>query len=1728
MRHTICCLLLFLFPTVASAQPGKGNRLAYLDELDPYYPSRTFPKLITPQWVGEEGVEAVVILAIDDMRDPKRYENFLRPILNRLKKIDGRAALSIMTNSVDPKDPQLQAWLKEGLSLETHTFDHPCPFFKDGFEKAKATYDKCVDMMHAVPNSKPVAFRMPCCDSLNTPSPRFWAEMFNKTTAKGNFLTLDSSVFNVFTANDPELPRELVLNKDGTERFRKYLPADRSFVNTIEDYPYPYVIGRLCWQFPCVTPSDWQAQHLHKPNNPQTVKDWQAALDCTVIKQGVFCLVFHPHGWIKNEQIVDLIDYAVTKHGKKVKFLNFREAQERLDKNLLGGVPLRDPKTGLDNGVRLLDVNNDGYLDVVIGNGKVRQTRLWSPKGKSWVVADFPFQIVKEGWSIAAGTKVKKPLSLDGGLAFGILRIDGQASFMPQQHFGPGAWHFDGSRWVEDKVLGKGLSLIRTYGETSIEGSNRGIHLRDLDGDGICEAIVCDGHQRDVFKWSAKEKMWKKLPFTVPGDFYLLRIQGYDASARFVDFDGDGHDDIVFSNEKGYGIYLFKDMKTGWSRKVIAGKAGDKNALPMISNKGQNNGFFVHSRSLCWSNENTRLLKAHVDRRYFNDLLTDIDPPALSPQASLKATKARPGFKVELMVSEPLVQSPIAFAWGPDGKLWVVEMGDYPLGVDGKGKPGGKVKYLESSKGDGKYDKMTVFLDHLPFPTGVMPWGKGVLVTCAPDIFYAEATKGTGKADKKVVLYTGFKEGNQQHRVNSLVWGLDNWIYVANGDSGGTIKSLKTGKVINISGRDLRIRPDNGGLDAQTGQTQYGRSRDDWGNWFGNNNSNPMYHFVLADHYLRRNPFFLAPDPRVPVSVMPGVAPVYPISRTLPRFNTPSAANRFTSACSAIVYRDDLFGPAFANNTFVSEPVHNLVHREIMTAKGVTFTSHRAVDELTSEFLASSDNWFRPTMIQTGPDGALWVADMYRYVIEHPEWIPKDWQAKLDLRAGHDKGRIYRVYPVGTKPRAIPRLDKLSTAELVAALDSPSGWQRDLAQMLLVRKKDKAAVPLLEKLAAECKRPLGRLHALCTLDGLHALGGSVLVKAFQDTHPGVRRHAIRLCDYHLLDSMNLGHLLHREQVGPALLELVSDPDPQVRMQLAYTLGEWNDPRAAKALGRLAVESVGDRYLLAAVMSSVTKNNLDGVLLSVVANSKKAAPPAALVDYLLQMGQAHGNPRVMATLLKAVATPEKGKYAGWQFGTLAGLLDSLDQRKSSLAKLEAEGDKDLQATLKQLSGLFDAARATVADAKADRTERLRAVYLLGRGLDKHKEDLKALTKLLSPQTADDLRTAAIATLGKVSDPQVPKLLLDGWKSYGPALRPQVLDILLARPDWLNATLDAIESKQVMPSEVDAARRLRLLEHKTAAVRQRAAKVFAGSVDPNRQKVIDTYRPALALKGDGKQGVQVFTRACSACHQLGGIGHEVGPDLAALRGKSPELLLIAILDPNQAVEARYVNYTATTKAGLIYNGLIANETGTSITLIGADGKKQVILRTDLDELFSTGKSVMPEGLEKDITMQEMADLLAFLREKIPQPKRKVFEGNQPAVIRPEKDGTLKLLASNCEIYGSTLLFEKQYGNLGYWSSADDYAVWTIEVPKAGAYTVWLDWACAKDAAGNAFVLQAPAGRLLGKVKGTGSWDKYQQASVGEITLSAGQQQLILRPEGKIKGAMIDLKAIKLVPK
>jgi putative membrane-bound dehydrogenase-like protein len=1073
------------------------------------------------------------------------------------------------------------------------------------------------------------------------------------------------------------------------------------------------------------------------------------------------------------------------------------------------------------------------------------------------------------------------------------------------------------------------------------------------------------------------------------------------------------------------------------------------------------------------------------------------------------------------MAAEPLVQSPIALAFGADGKLWVVEMGDYPSGADGHGKPGGRIKCLESTRGDGRYDKASVFLDNLSMPTGVLPWRKGVLITCAPDILYAEDTDGDGKANKVEKLFTGFKEGNPQHRVNGLSYGLDNWIYGANGDSGGVIKAHtpnpspakpgEGGNGFDIRGRDFRFRPDTGEFELQSGQTQYGRNRDDWGNWFGGHNSYPGWHFALDEHYLKRNPHLAPPEPRSRVAEGTELPPVFPRSRTLPRFNDFHTANRFTSACSFTIYRDDLFGQAFTGNLFVCEPVHNLVSRLVLSPEGSTFKGRRALDERAAEFLASADNWCRPTMAITGPDGALWITDMYRHVIEHPEWIPETTQRTLDLRAGHDMGRIYRVYPAHVTPRPIPRLDKLDTAGLVAALDSPSGWQRDTAQRLLIERGDRAAGQKLEELARSATRPETRLHALCTLDGLGALKPDHVLVALKDPHPGVRRHGVRLSEQ---------FLKHVPEIGPALPSLAVDPDVQVRMQLAYTLGESDDPRAGTALASILNRAINDRYLVAAGLSSVNERNFDAVAHGILLSAAALRPE--LIEELLRQADAFGNSKAIIMLLDAVGTPTKGRYEPWQFAALASLLDNLDRRKSSLVQL-AKRSEETRAAVERLAGLFAAARATAMDPNLPPDARLNAVRLLGRG-PHASGDLDRLAAMLTPQTPSEIQAAAVAALGRMRDPSMPERLLAGWFGYGPALRVQVLELLGRRAEWLTATLAAAERGVVPAAEIDATRRQQWLNHSDVAIRDRAAKLF-GAATGDRQKVLDQYQLVAKLIGDAGRGGQLFAKHCATCHKLGATGGEVGPDLSGLGDKPTDYLLTAILDPNRAVETRYIAYVADTKAGLRLTGVIASESGNRVTLIGADGKAQTLLRSDLESLSSTGKSLMPEGLEQDLPPQGMADVLAHIKSSAGPPKPRSFVGNAPSLVRPNSDGSLTLKASTASIGGTTMEFEVRYGNLGHWRSEDDRARWTIEGVKPGRYDVIFEWACDKPSAGNRFLLQAGTESISGVVESTGSWDKYRTGTVGTILLAGDVRTIELRSVGGLRGYLIDLKAIRL---
>jgi putative membrane-bound dehydrogenase-like protein len=1083
-------------------------------------------------------------------------------------------------------------------------------------------------------------------------------------------------------------------------------------------------------------------------------------------------------------------------------------------------------------------------------------------------------------------------------------------------------------------------------------------------------------------------------------------------------------------------------------------------------------------------------------------------PPPQTPKESLRSIRIKPGLKVELVASEPLIESPVAIDWGSDRKLWVCEMRDYPMGMDGHWKPGGRIKLLEDLDGDGRYEKATVFLDDLPFPTGVMAWRKGVLVCAAPEIIYAEDTNGDGKADVRKTLFQGFATENYQARVNGLSYGLDNWVYGANGLIGGVIRGVATGREVNIGGRDFRIRPDSGQMEPASGLTQQGRVRDDWGNQFGGNNSILIQHYPFPDHDARRNPYVASPAPAVYVPRDPDSARIYPASRTLERFNNPESANRVTSACSPMIYRDELLGgnPALAGNAFTCEPVHNLVHRGVLSPSGITFEGHRALDEQKSEFLASSDNWCRPVQVRTGPDGAIYVVDMYRYVIEHPRWISPEQLAQLDVRAGADKGRIYRVVSETAAPRAVPNLDRLSTPELVKALDSPNGTLRDNVQRLLVHRADQAAVPGLRMLTSASALPQCRIQALCTLQGLGQLEPELVRTALRDADPRVRSNAIRLAEPWLATNAAM---------GLALCALAEDRDARVRFQLALSLGEWDDARAGTILGRLAVGS-DDSWIRAAVLSSARKRPGE-ILLAVLSEEVNSETRQALVEPLLATITGDSNEAGLRLALRAITSNDQHPGSQtWRFGALARMLDARVGRK--LLQLEEPHHE-------AVIGLVASARALAHDPHAAAPDRALAIRLLG--VASEGRDFEMLVELLSPRNPSEVQSAAVHALLRHDDRKALEPILAAWGAMAPRLRSEVLDALLARRAGVAGLLAALEAKELPASDIDAAHRQRLIDSSDPTLKRRANQLFATASEADRKAVIESYRGALSRVGDDRKGAALFDRVCAPCHRIGNRGHEIGPDLAALTDKSPEALATAILDPNREVDARYVEYLAALADGRVISGMIASETANAITLKRQEGQQDVILRADLESFKATGRSLMPEGLERDVSLEQLADLIAFLAGTAPP---KAFTGNRPETLHQAPDGAIRLDAKSAAIFGRTLAFEPEPGNLGYWHSDDDRAAWTFQVDRPGTFTVSMEWACAEDSAGNSFQIRAGERTITGKVgsTGIGTWANYRSIFVGELRLKSGTHRLEFRAAGPIRGTLLDLKAVVLSPR
>lgn len=966
---------------------------------------------------------------------------------------------------------------------------------------------------------------------------------------------------------------------------------------------------------------------------------------------------------------------------------------------------------------------------------------------------------------------------------------------------------------------------------------------------------------------------------------------------------------------------------------------------------------------------------------------------------ALSTFELEPGFKIELLASEPLISDPVDMEIDEYGRLYVVEMHGYPLDKSGTGV----IKLLADTNGDGRMDKSTIFAEGLTLPNSIMRWKKGILVTDAPNVLYFEDTNGDGKADIKDTMLTGFALSNPQHNLNSPVLGIDNWIYLGHegavatqtykkefGDQGSEIyfpnqpNSPRLAK--NASGRSVRFRPDEHLIETSSSNTQFGHTFDQWGNHFLVSNSNHIFQEVMAATYLRRNPNLILSDATQSLSDHSDAAEVFPITKN-PERQLLTDVGVITSACGITDYLGGAFPAPFDNASFVAEPVSNLVHVDKLTDKGASFVASRI--HPSKEFLASTDAWFRPVNMYVGPDGALYVVDYYRQIIEHPEWMGEDVVKSGKLYNGHDMGRIYRITPTNTKTADWTKGLKLGDSngeQLVEQLSNPNIWWRLNAQRLLIDRKDKTVLPALVKMAQNSTSPLGRLHGLWTLEGLMELKPELIEFALKDIVPGVRENAIKLAELHLTTAPNL---------SKALFPLQDDTDAKVRFQLLCTLGSVNTSEALKVRNKLLFKDINDQWVQVAALSGSSSQTAS--LLNVVLDSFHKEVPAyvSLVQRLGAMIGGSEKPIVVHQLIQKATT---GQQAEWQAPLLEGLAQGFKSQKTPAA---FNGEQDIliktffensSANLRNASfdllkvmGMKNEASkneaikkavSIIVDDRQPEEKRVEAINFLALGNPAPYSDL--LKKLISPREQSSIQVASLRTLSAIPDTTVSQYLLQRWTNLTPEIQDAAMNTFLVNDDRIAMLLDAIEAGKVQPASVGWHRSVRLMAQSNMKLRGKARMLLTKS-EEDRVKVNKDYQQSLSMKGDTSKGKNVFLLNCALCHQIrGGMGLGFGPDLGTIHNWSADAIMANILAPNLSISSGYDLWAVELKNGESIQGIISNETATAIKLKNSGTEARTINRTDIKSLKALNMSAMTTGLEKQINQQQMADLLAYLRE------------------------------------------------------------------------------------------------------------------------------------------------------
>ena len=951
--------------------------------------------------------------------------------------------------------------------------------------------------------------------------------------------------------------------------------------------------------------------------------------------------------------------------------------------------------------------------------------------------------------------------------------------------------------------------------------------------------------------------------------------------------------------------------------------------------------------------------------------------PPKSLEEAIKCFDTQPGFRIELVASEPLVKSPVAYAFNGDGYLFVVEMVDYS---EQETEHLGSIARLEDVDHDGRMDKRTTYAEGLSWPTAIWPWKNGVLVAEPPKLLWLGDTNGDGVSDVREVWYDGFGRSNVQGLVNSLRWTVDGTIQGATSSSGADLKggdmTADAGKSIALRGRDFTLDPLTKSLEPASGGGQHGMCFNRWGDKFATSNSDHLQQIIDLDKWLSSHSANV-PIPALRKSIAEDgpqaevyrASPVEPwrIVRTRLRMSgaVPGvvegggrAAGYFTGATATCVMDKEVgYGDDAYDTAIVCDVGSNLVHRKRLIPKGLFWSGQRIDKE--SELLRSSDIWFRPVQLGDGPDGALYVVDMNREVIEHPKSLPPIIKKHLDLTSGRDRGRIWRLVPeksaVVTAAKDTKLPGRFTSAELVKQLDSPIAWQRRMASQLLVERGEKSAVNALVEIIQSCPRAEARLLALNVLNRIQdgKPYSSVITAALSDAHPRVQAQAIRLA------SQARDPSAHQSQ----LLKIQSD-DPHV--QLALAMAAEKLPAAAKSELLVRVLNATNEPLTRAV-GLVAAGDVSPALF---ADGLSAEKSAELLRLILPAWSA------------ALREPNKESLKSSLTKLVSSKLTNENSRNNWLSTLASLPSKAQAETLikllddKSRSDLMSYVSANVKKAAGTGGSALSWSRLL------QADEIKLLAEeVLSPTKPEKQQLVMIESVLWNDPDQAISLLLPRLPQMTPTVKAQALGSLMRYGQLLDRVAEAIERKEIGKTEIapDVRQQLFALPNKKLAERFKAI-LTAASAD--RAQVIDRYRPALAKVPEWNseqigEGKMVFKKVCAQCHRLQDLGNDVGPPLKQLGDKSPEQLLDIVLDPNREVDPKYLSYTVLLEDSRVLSGIIREESGGQIVLAEAGGKTHTIPRDEIEQLKSSGLSLMPNGLEEQITAEDMSKLIAYLK-------------------------------------------------------------------------------------------------------------------------------------------------------